>query len=351
MPTTLIANTFPEHWSYGKYEIDIHHSLAQQMDQNWPGANNLLMGTTWLGDSTDQLIQAQKLAGTKFENLVITSTVDAAFNFQVYPLIDYLVKTFEIKNVYRVGNFDGDYEFNFFAIACLDNFKSYTESDLVLTDLKWRYCAYNRKPYLHRIQLVQELVGQNLEAHGVITLGKPFPGDLDHGLYRSIGEKNQDYVQWGHWYSDSLTATPHEIPHDLYSLHNWTVWQQHFLHIVGSTSCHNEPDTFVNQINFKPLIGMRPYVINGQTKQYDYLRRNGFRTFNRYWPQFNVEQGYNNSAQLAKTLANLVKWLVAKSNREILDMYDDMLPDLIHNRRRWFEWAKEQKFKVNNLFQ
>jgi uncharacterized membrane protein SpoIIM required for sporulation len=28
----------------------------------------------------------------------------------------------------------------------------------------------------------------------------------------------------------------------------------------------------------------------------------------------------------------------------------DMLPDLLHNRQRWYSWADEQHHKVNNLF-
>jgi hypothetical protein len=351
MPTTVIANSFPEHWSYGHYEIKIHHSIQQQMDVRWPHSDNLLVSTTWMGPRTEQLILDSAAAGAKFENLVITSTVDAAYNFQCYPLIDRLVSLFDIKQVYRVGNFDGDYEFNLFAVACLHNFKHYEQQDLVMKTPRWRYCAYNRKPYLHRVLLVREFVQQGLEPHGVITLGYAFPGDPDHGLYRSIGEKSQDYAEWGDWYGEGTSATPHEIPHDLYSLHNFQVWQNHFLHIIGTTAPYNEPDTFVNQISFKPLIGLRPFVINGQTKQYSFLRKYGFRTFNHYWPQFDVEQSYYDTNQLAQTLADLVKWLVSLSDQQITDMYNDMLPDLIHNRQRWFEWAQEQQHRVDNLFQ
>jgi hypothetical protein len=349
MPTIVIANSFPEKWSYGRYEIDIHNSIERQIDQRWPHSNNLLLSTTWMGPRTDQLMEELIASGTKIENLIVTSTVDAAKNFQVYPLIDSLVEALNIQQVYCVGNFDGDYEFNLFAIACLDNFQQYQTKDLILRELQWRYCAYNRKPYEHRRKLVSELVTQGLEPHGVITLGRAFPGEPDHGLYRSIGERNEDYVKWGHWYDPG--GTSHDIPHDLYSLHNWSIWQRHFLHIVGTTESFNEPDIFINQINFKPLIGMRPFVINGQTRHYQFLRRYGFRTFNHYWPQFDLEQNYNGSNALAKTLTDLVEYIVALGDQEIIAMYNDMLPDLLHNRQRWFEWAGEQRDRVNNLFQ
>jgi hypothetical protein len=349
MPTEIIANTFPREWIYGEYEQDINQSLIQQLNQRWHDQDNLLVGTTWLGPETQAHIQRLQQAGRKFDRLVITSTVDVALNFEVYPLLDQLVQTFDIKTVYRVGNFDGDYEFNIFAIVCGDHFRHYETEDLILRELRWRYCAYNRKPYLHRLLLVQQLVDQGLESHGVITLGRQFPGEPDHGYYRSIGERNEDYREWGHWYTDVGTA--HDIPHDLFSLHNFTVWQHHFLHIVGATAAYNECDVFVNQIMFKPLIGLRPFVINGQTRQYDYLRRHGFRTFNHYWPQFNLEQGFYGTAELAMTLTDLVKWLVSLTDQEIMHMYQSMLPDLLHNRQRWFEWAREQKHRVHNLFQ
>lgn len=351
MATKIIADHFPKDWSYGHYEIDIHQSLYDQINLCWPHCDNLLFSTTWMGPQTQQQIYELAQSGAKFNNLIITSTVDAALAFEVYPLIDQLVKTFEVQQVLKVGNFDGNYEFNIFAIACLNNFKPYADDDLLLKKVKWRYCCYNRKPYPHRVDLVRQLVQKHLDSHGVITLGRPFPGQPDHGLYRSIGERSEDYEQWGHWYGSGTVATPHEIPHDLYSLHNWDVWQHHFLHIVGSTSSGDLDDTFVNQINFKPLIGMRPFVINGQIKQYKWLHRNGFRTFNHYWPEINVEQSYIHNNRLANAIVDVIKLLISKSDNEIIDMYNHMLPDLIHNRQRWFEWATEQKHRANNLFQ
>lgn len=350
MTVKIIADTFPAQWSYGHYEQEILRSIEQQIHSRWPNSDSLLLNTTWMGPQTYDQITVLEQQGQQFDQLIVVSTVDAVENFVVYPLIERLQKTFGIEQVYRVGNFDGDYEFNLFAIACADNFKQYNTNDLVLQTLRWRYCCYNRKPYTHRLTLVRELVEQGLELHGVITLGRAFPGQPDHELYRSIGERNDDYRQWGHWYSDSPNDTSHDIPHDLYSLHNWSVWSQHFLHIVGATAPHNEPDIFVNQINFKPLIGMRPFVINGQTRQYQYLRRHGFRTFNHYWPQFDLEQGYYGNTALARTIVDLVKWLVEQSDQEIMAMYQDMLPALEHNRLRWAEWAQEQKSRVHCLF-
>lgn len=348
MSTTFIGSSFPDHWSYGEYEIAIHRNLQSQIDRQWPHCNNLLVDTTWWGPHNNLQVDQLYTDGAKFANLIITSTVDDVLNFKVNPLIDQLCDKFDIAKVYRLGNFDSDHQFNFFAIVCLDKFKSYNTSDLILQDIKHKYCAYNRKPYPHRLAFVQQLIKHDLEPHGIITLGHAFPGEPDHGLYRSLGEQDSDYVEWGHWY-DGSESTPHQIPHDLFSLHNWTVWQHHFLHIVGATSYNNDYEIFVNQINFKPLIGLRPFVINGQTKQYRYLRNHGFKTFNQYWPQFDVER-HDTYSVIHGILIDLLKWLTAQSNEQLMSMYQDMLPDLLYNRERWYEWAAEQKQYVNNIF-
>lgn len=351
MPLYTIADSFPAHWSYGQYEQQIHASIAAQIQALWPEQHTLLLSTTWMGPQTQRQIDQLASSQPELDRLVITSTVDSVQNFEIYPLIDALQARFRIKHVSRVGNFDGPHEFNLFAVACGDNFQHYNTEDLILQQAPWLYCCYNRKPYQHRVDMVRTLVQRGLDSLGTVTLGRAFPGEPDHGLYRSIGEQDQDYVKHGHWYDLGTEATPHEIPHDLYSLHNWQRWSGHFLHIVNTTTASNEQDIFANQITFKPLIGLRPFVINGQTRQYQWLRNQGFRTFEHHWPWANLTQGYYGNTGLAQAIADVVQSLAALSESEILALYHSMLPDLIHNRQRWLEYVDQQRHRINHLFQ
>jgi hypothetical protein len=41
---------------------------------------------------------------------------------------------------------------------------------------------------------------------------------------------------------------------------------------------------------------------------------------------------------------------VALDKNQLMQMYQDMLPDLIYNRERFFNFAEEQKYKIDNLF-
>ena len=50
------------------------------------------------------------------------------------------------------------------------------------------------------------------------------------------------------------------------------------------------------------------------------------------------------------TTVEVLKYLSAKSADELMELYTTMLPDIKHNRDRYYEFAKEQRYKMENLF-
>jgi hypothetical protein len=105
---------------------------------------------------------------------------------------------------------------------------------------------------------------------------------------------------------------------------------------------------FITEKTWKPIIGLRPFVINGQTKIYKYLRSNGFKTFTHYFKNIELENILE--YQLHNSIIDAIKFLKTLSKDEIICMYKDMLPDLTYNRQRFFEFADEQKCQMENLF-
>jgi len=82
---------------------------------------------------------------------------------------------------------------------------------------------------------------------------------------------------------------------------------------------------------------------------YAWLRKNGFKTFNHYFPGIELEDIKEFEVHYA--IVNVIKHLVSLKKEDILSMYHDMLPDLIYNRQRFFEFAKEQEYKINHVFE
>jgi hypothetical protein len=185
--------------------------------------------------------------------------------------------------------------------------------------------------------------------YGVVTLGKPdtvFDNDADNNLFFEIGESPKNHKKNGDWFNDDEQNNV-GIPHDLFSLHNMDAWKHHFLYINAATEFWPWDDVFVMQDQYRPIMGLRPFLINGNTRTYKWLRNNGFKTFTHYFPK-GLEEEHESTVH-----SNLIKaltWLVQLPEKEILSMYNNMLPDLLHNKERMYQFSKEERTKMQNLF-
>ena len=341
-----IGTNFPNSWLWSIYETRIIDSVNNQIARKYPKQENLFINLTWFGPQFDngQWEQYQKFKNRKFDNLFLLSTVDPAMIN--HGQIDDIRASLGNPQLFKLGNFDTEYHFNFFTPILQQHFAKYSDEQLLLTECKWVYINYNRKPRQHRVALVNQLIDQDLVKHGVVTLGKPneiYDKDPNNLLFLSVGERCEDYVKHGHWYGPE----PDEfgIPHDILSLHNMEYWQHHFLNVIGATEFNVWDDIFVSETQFKPIIGLRPFVINGNVRTYQWLRNNGFRTFNHYWPEFDLE----NSEIIHQELTRLIKHLCSQEKQQLVELYNIMLPDLYYNRNRFWEYSTEQQNKINRL--
>lgn len=344
---TYIGQTFPHTWLWSRYERAIIANLQQQIYEHWPHGRHMFINLTWFGPQFNNTAwqQYQTHRGQNFDNLFLLSTVDPPMI--TADQIAQVQQDLGQPRLWTMGNFDSEFEFNFFAPVIAENFCTYRTEDLLMQDPEYLYINYNRKPRAHRVQLVRRLQKLGLDQLGVITLGRPnriYDQDPSNDLYLSIGENPENYVQHGHWYSG-----PDEfgIPHDVLSLHRLDFWQQHFLHIVGATEFNHWDNIFVSETQFKPVLGLRPFVINGNARTYQWLRDRGFRTFESWFPGIDFDAVDHVHDSIIAT----VQQLAALTPTQLRSMYQDMLPTLYHNRQRFFEFAKEQQTKIQNLFQ
>ena len=137
------------------------------------------------------------------------------------------------------------------------------------------------------------------------------------------------------------------IPDDIHSVGNLNLWQQHFLNIVSETEFLPWDNTFVSEKTWKPIIGLRPFVINGQTKIYTWLRKHGFRTFNHWFGGVELEEV--NELEVHNSIVKVIEYLRDFSKQELQNLYNSMLPDLRHNRQRFFEFAQEQQHRIDSV--
>ena len=334
MSVTSVGVTLSQNDKYSVYEQKLWDDVHKQINLKFPTAENLLINMTWFGhqfeDSEWYTVLEFKNENRRFDNVFFLATVDPPY-LNVNELQ-------EVKNmvgalhVYYLGNFDSPHQFNFFAPLLSNNFKAYTGNDLLLVDINHLFVNYNRKPKPHRLALVQRFLSEKLNQCGIVTIGTDETSDLYLNFKGNSEDKDHDIGNYG-------------MPMVYYDLGPLEVWRHTFLYVNAATEFNPINDLFCQQDVFKPLIGARPFVINGVQKTYRWLRYNGFKTFNHYWDHIDIEDG-----DVHDTIIDLIKFLGRMDKIEIMNMYNDMLPDLQYNQQRFYEFAKEQKIKMENLF-
>ena len=345
---TAIGGTFPPQWQYGPEEIEIFESTGKQISSKFGDQQNLLINTTWFGPQFDnhewRKLQQLVDSGKIFDNLFLLSVIDPLYLHK--ENIQYIENSFKISRTYRIGMFDkSPHEWNFHAVVGAKHCPEYSEENVIMQEPEHVFLLYQRKPRRHRVEITKLLTEQALDHKGIITLGsnKNSSYDWSEGLEfkpLTIDDLPINYNHNGN--HDDFEG----VPNDLVTLGRLDIWQQHFLNVVSETEFNNWDPTFVTEKTWKPMIGLRPFVIHGQRDVYAWLQRNGFKTFNRYWPHVPCEIGEDQHGNVI----SVIEFLCNKSKAELHAMYNDMLPDLKHNRNRFFEFAQEQQYRIHNIF-
>ena len=347
MSVIVLGTTMPLNGYWGPRELDCLTSLTNQINIKFNNQYNMIINLTWFGPQflKSDYYNLNNYTDIPIDNLFLIASVDPIM--MVPEQINEIVTKLGNPVVYQLGNFDNGLQFNFFSMAVADNFNNYHNDDIVLKDLKWIFLNYNRKPREHRVKFVRKLINQNLLKYGVVTIGKPniiYNNDPENDLYITVPDSPEQLAAYEKLFPD--TKKNFGIPEDILTVGDLNIWKHHFLNVISETEFNPWDNIFVSEKTWKPIIGLRPFLFNGNVRTYRWLRDNGFRTFSHYFD--NIETA--KECEVLDSLISAIKYLISLNKNEILSMYNDMLPDLIYNKDRFFEFAQEQKYKIENLF-
>lgn len=346
---TAVGRTFPDFWQYGPEEIEIFESTKQQIDAKFPDKKNLLINTTWFGPQfdNDEWPKIQRLIAENqtFDNLFLLAVIDPQYLMDQH--LQEIQQQLQVTNTYRIGMYaDSEFEWNFHAMAVAKHCPNYAEQDLLPGTLDRAFLLYQRKPRPHRLTITKRLIDAGILERGIVTLGSnenhnhDWTEQNDIPCVLTIDDDPSNYLHNGQ-------ATEFSgIPNDLVSIGRLDIWRRCLLNVVSETEYDADRPRFVTEKMWKPIIGLRPFLIHGQTKTYAWLRQQGFKTFNHYWPHIDVE-GNNDVHESTLTV---LKWLSSKTAEQLAYLYNMMLPDLQHNKNRYAEFAQEQQHKMHHLF-
>lgn len=356
MTLKIIGTTFPSSFQYGPKEIEILQSTADQIDNYFPHQQNLLVNTTWFGPQfqNNQWENIDNLCKQKvhFDNLFLLSVIDPVYITD--SQISYIEQQLSVTKTFRIGMWENSqFDWNFHAAVTPVYMQDYSLEDLKLESVKYKFLCYQRKPRAHRVEFTNLLINTNLINYGMTTLGAGNDEDKKNwsegmsGPTLTVPNDPSDNYKLMFKVDDIVSDHFAGIPNDVVSLGKLDIWKNHFLNIVSETEFNQWHPLFITEKTWKPIIGLRPFIIHGQTRIYQWLQKHGFKTFSRYWSHIDIEKDedqHGNALQVIEFISN-------KSDAEITDMYNDMFIDLEYNRQRFFEFAIEQQYKIDHIFE
>ena len=283
--------------------------------------DDLFIYSTW-GEVDSELI---KLLDKSPQRCIIYSGMDWHDTGVRKSFHEYISK--RVPEVVYVGNTDGPGYFSYWLFFVNRFFKTYKVEEVTPTSIDYLYMSLNRKPHRHRVDLVRRLEASNLVDYGLVSLGAGSGLDinpiyLSDDIAVTIGDKAVGYNNEG-------------ITNDIASLGKLNNWNRHLINVVTETTHFS--NTFISEKTWKPIIGLRPFIIVGDVKIYDYLKEYGIDTFDDLFGT-----GYNNS-DYGDRIDWAIKALKQFKDTDYTQLFEEIYPRLIKNKLQM-----KEIFELNN---
>lgn len=228
--------------------------------------------------------------------------------------------------VLGIGYYSGPGYIDYFPLF-MQHFYQPVDQSLLLTAsmIDTPYMCLNRKPHQHRMRLYQGLEAAGLLDCGIVSMGGTPPLRLldEDGPGQELAP-NGGTAQYG-------------IANDIASLGNIDNWQRHFVNIVTETIWDIEPSNFVSEKTFKPILGLRPFLIYAPNGGVECLRSRGFEPYVDDFKDItdaNIREPYNIPVFLTELCKQPTNYLQMK--------FLQLQEKLLHNQNRFNIYVREQ---------
>ena len=326
MSYEIIYGGFNLAWQAGRLERELVDQLAQNVENQLPALKKMIVVTSW--HEPAELVET--IQKNNPDITFLCSFTDPLGPIQ--NLVDQIPGCVKL-----VGYTDSEYFYDFWAVACSRFFKTYADHELEPTKFDYLYLNYNRKPHTHRIELVNLLETSKLIDYGCVSLG--------NSIY-TVNDQHVNYKEYG---ANDVVGDV-GIPNDIYSLGQLEIWNKSFINVVSETLFDFSKNVFLSEKIFKPIIGLRPFVINGSPGIYRILKKAGFDCFEDLFPvNLLSDENFNNMRKF-NNHKHIIESLIKFKDMNLLEIYNQLRPRLLYNQKLFHEYARNQsinfKFKI-----
>ena len=144
------------------------------------------------------------------------------------------------------------------------------------------FLCYNRKPHWHRKRFWSQLHERDLIDRGVVSMGwgsaagrSPVFSSKQRRAIRAFEPDNPVQAFMAPNMDPEMTG----IVNDIFSLGAMKIWNQCLLNVVTETVYDVEKDWFVSEKIYKPIMGLRPFIVHAPNGAANWLTHIGLEHF------------------------------------------------------------------------
>jgi hypothetical protein len=283
-------------------------------------SRTVIINSVWYTGDYHQQVMAE-LRETKPTHIFVVALLDP-------PIVQ--LGWFDELNceVCGIGYYPGPGYIDYFAFF-MDHYYNHISQDLLLDveKIDTAYMCLNRKPHQHRRRLYQGLQDANLLDSGFVSMGgDPVPMRILHEDC-----EGQDIAPNG-------GTEQYGIANDIVSLGNINNWQRHLVNIVTETIWDIEPSNFLSEKTFKPILGLRPFLIYAPNGGVQCLHSRGFESYVTDFKDItdvDLQQPYNIPVFLSELCQQPASYWQMK--------FVKLKEKLVYNQQRFKDYAAQQK--------
>ena len=288
-------------------------NILEIVASGYTGNNSaVLINSTWYTDEAHGIV-SKYVENHNVNNIILVSLADAYIAHS---------SRFPGRNCFEVGYYPGQGFYDFW--ACVFKKLHQQLPDQLLLDrqlIQKPFMCLNRKHHNHRVRIVDELRSAGLTDKGIVTLsGTDLRIENDVPDHASVAPESGA-----------------QIANDIVTLGRTDIWCSHFLNVVTETWWDINQVYFVSEKIYKPIVGLRPFLIWAEDMGVKWLTDRKFELYHDDFKDITDLDltNHENMIPFLKTLSD-------QPNAYLVNKFVDLREKLLYNRNRFDEYVQEQ---------
>lgn len=206
-------------------------------------SRTVIVNSTWFDGDLNQRLQRQ-FRDRAPDRIVLISMIDAAIaQPQMFAGVGCEIRS--------VGYYPGPDWIDYWSLV-VDRHMILPEINLQdASGVDRPFMCLNRKPHWHRVRLYEQMVSAGIAEAGLVSMGG------DNGPAQRLLPEDSG----GTHIAPNGGLEQNGIANDIASLGHPRNWQRHLLNIVTETQYDVTGTTFVTEKIYKPILGLRPFLV------------------------------------------------------------------------------------------